>query len=76
MSNIQIPIAIDLLGLIYFAIPKKGEKPVDGITDVNPEGLTSVTGKWADDFAMRLHSSGLTCHVLDRKAWEIKMVTE
>lgn len=62
------------LGLIYFAIPKKGEKPVDGITDSNPEGLTSVTGKWANDFAERLHNAGLTCHVLGREDWEIKMV--
>jgi hypothetical protein len=41
---------------------------------LNPEGLTSVTGKWAADFAGRLQKSGLTCHVLERKEWEIKMV--
>lgn len=29
-------------GLIYFAISKKGEKPIDGITDTNPEGLTGM----------------------------------
>jgi hypothetical protein len=63
------------IGLIYFAISKKGENPIDGITDTNPEGLTSITGKWAGDFAQRLHNSGLTCHVLERNAWEIKMVT-
>ena len=62
------------IGLVYFAISKKGEKPIDGITDTNPEGLTSVTGKWAGDFAARLHSSDLTCHVLERPEWEIKMV--
>ena len=61
-------------GLIYFAISKKGEKPIDGITDTNPEGLTSVTGKWAADFAKRLHNAELTCHVLERSEWEIKMV--
>jgi len=32
-------------GLIYFAVSKKGEKPIDGVTDLNPEGLTSITGK-------------------------------
>ena len=32
-------------GLIYFAVAKKGEKPIDGVTDLNPEGLTSITGK-------------------------------
>ena len=25
--------------LIFFAVAKMGEKPTDGITDVNPEGL-------------------------------------
>ena len=61
-------------GLIYFAVAKKGEKPIDGITDMNPEGLTSVTGKWANDFAERMKAAGLTCHVLDRKSWEVKML--
>ena len=28
-------------GLIYFAISKKGEKPIDGKTDLNPEGTDS-----------------------------------
>ena len=27
--------------LVYFAVAKKGEKPTDGKTDVNPEGLTA-----------------------------------
>ena len=29
------------------AVAKKGDKPTDGITDLNPEGLTAATGKWA-----------------------------
>merc|ERR1719329_1281392 len=33
-------------GLVYFAVSKKGEAPIDGKTDTNPEGLTAVTGKW------------------------------
>lgn len=69
-----MPVYIRNTGLVYFAISKKGEKPIDGVTDTNPEGLTSVTGKWAADFAQRLHSSDLTCHVLERNEWEIKMV--
>lgn len=60
-------------GLIYFAISKKGETPIDGKTDLNPEGLTAVTGKWANDFQIRLNSVGLACHVLDKKNWEIAM---
>ena len=31
--------------LIYFAISKKGDAPIDGKTDLNPDGLTAVTGK-------------------------------
>lgn len=27
--------------LVYFAVAKKGEAPIDGKTDVNPEGLTA-----------------------------------
>lgn len=28
-------------GLIYFAVSKKGEAPIDGKTDLNPEGIIS-----------------------------------
>jgi len=52
--------------LIYFAVAKLGEKPTDGITDNNPEGLTAANGKWAGALAARLASGGMTCHVLDR----------
>lgn len=31
--------------LIYYAVSKKGEQPIDGITELNPEGLTAVTGE-------------------------------
>lgn len=27
--------------LVYFAVAKTGDKPIDGKTDVNPEGLTA-----------------------------------
>jgi len=60
--------------LIYFAVAKKGEKPIDGKTDLNPEGLTSATGKWANDLSLRLQSGGLSCHVYDKKTFEIAMV--
>ena len=49
--------------LAYFAVAKLGEDPTDGKTDLNPEGLTSITGKWAESVAARLHSAGLSCHV-------------
>lgn len=60
-------------GLIYFAVSKKGEKPIDGITRLNPNGLTAVTGKWASDFSNRLSNAGLTCSILDKSTWEISM---
>lgn len=50
--------------LIYFAVSKKGEAPIDGVTDANPEGLTSTCGKWAGEFKERLAKGGLTCHEL------------
>jgi hypothetical protein len=49
--------------LIYFAVAKLGEKPTDGITDLNPEGLTAVCGKHAEAFAARLRKGGLSCKV-------------
>ncbi|KAG5175306.1 hypothetical protein JKP88DRAFT_271006 [Tribonema minus] len=51
--------------LIYFAVAKQGEKPIDGVTDVNPEGLTAATGKWAPAFKERLSTGGLSCHILN-----------
>ena len=40
--------------LIYFVINKLGEDPVDGVTSLDPEGLTCCVGKWAPDLAKRL----------------------
>ena len=51
--------------LVYMAVAKLGDKPTDGITDLNPEGLTAATGKWAEQVAARLRGSGLTCNVLN-----------
>ncbi len=49
--------------LVYFAVAKKGEKPTDGKTDVNPEGLTAAHGPHAAAVAAMLHSGGLSCKV-------------
>mmetsp|Transcript_21208 Transcript_21208/g.52169 ORF Transcript_21208/g.52169 Transcript_21208/m.52169 type:complete len:348 (-) Transcript_21208:2440-3483(-) len=59
--------------LVYMAVAKLGEKPTDGITDKNPEGLTSVTGKWADQVSARLQGAGLTCHAMDRDKFRARM---
>mmetsp|Transcript_33018 Transcript_33018/g.72709 ORF Transcript_33018/g.72709 Transcript_33018/m.72709 type:complete len:292 (-) Transcript_33018:180-1055(-) len=60
--------------LVYFAVSKKGEKPIDGVTDLNPEGLTAVTGVWAGDLAERLQKAGLTCHVYDKDTFTAAML--
>ena len=50
--------------LLYLAVAKMGEAPIDGITDTNPDGLTAATGKWSAAFAGRLAKGGLTCRQL------------
>eukprot|EP00903_Cladosiphon_okamuranus_P009837 g9350.t1 len=59
--------------LIYFAVSKKGEAPIDGVTDANPEGLTSTCGKWAGEFKQRLANGGLTCHELPEDRYTARM---
>lgn len=60
--------------LLYLAVSKMGEKPIDGITDLNPEGLTAATGKWAGAFADRLKKSGLTCRALEGDEYKKAML--
>lgn len=60
--------------LVYFAVAKQGDKPIDGKTDVNPEGLTAATGKHAQAVADRLESAGLSCKVLDRDEYKKSML--
>jgi hypothetical protein len=49
--------------LVYFAVAKLGEAPVDGKTRTNPEGLTAVCGPQAKAFCELLHAGGLSCQV-------------
>ncbi|KAL3157846.1 hypothetical protein ABBQ32_012261 [Trebouxia sp. C0010 RCD-2024] len=60
--------------LVYFAVSKKGEAPIDGKTDANPEGLTAVTGKHAHAFAARLAHGNLSCKVLDQTQYKKSML--
>ncbi|CAE8592571.1 unnamed protein product [Polarella glacialis] len=52
--------------LVYFAVAKKGEPPLDGKTDTDPKGLSAVNalGKWSREVAWRLQTSGLSCRIL------------
>jgi len=60
--------------LVYFAVAKMGDDPIDGKTDVNPEGLTAANGKWAQAMANRLATAELSCKVLDDHAFRASMM--
>ena len=60
--------------MIYFAVAKLGDKPTDGTTDANPEGLTAVNGKHAKVIADRLRANDLTCHELDKDSYKAAMI--
>ena len=53
--------------LIYFAVQKLGDKPVDG-------GGSVVCGPWAETFAQMLQSAGIECTVVDRQTYKQQMV--
>jgi len=56
MDNTQV--------LLYLSVPAKGATPVDGVTTVNPEGLTAATGVHAQAFADRLAAVHMKCNVV------------
>jgi hypothetical protein len=60
--------------LLYLAVAKLGEPPIDGVTEFNPEGLTAATGRWADAFAARLAKGGLRCRALAGDAYAAAML--
>lgn len=52
---------------LWMACMRKGGRPADGRTPDAPEGLTTVSGKWAGALSMRLSTGNLACSVkLDR----------
>jgi hypothetical protein len=50
--------------LLYLSVTAKGVDPVDGVTTVNPEGLTAATGIHAQTFCDRLSALDLKCNVV------------
>jgi hypothetical protein len=50
--------------LLYLSVASMGVEPVDGVTTVNPEGLTAATGEHAQAFADRLAALNLKCRVV------------
>mmetsp|Transcript_9512 Transcript_9512/g.14261 ORF Transcript_9512/g.14261 Transcript_9512/m.14261 type:complete len:325 (+) Transcript_9512:108-1082(+) len=59
--------------LLYLSVPALGVEPVDGITSVNPEGLTAAVGVHAQAFADRLGSLGLECNVVSPEEYQPAM---
>jgi hypothetical protein len=59
--------------LLYLAVTAKGVAPVDGVTAVNPEGLTAATGLHAQAFADRLAVLNLKCNVLSPSEYRAAM---
>lgn len=60
--------------LIYMAVAKLGDKPTDGLTDTDPEGLTAACGKHAEALAARLRAGSMSCHVLETEAFRASML--
>mmetsp|Transcript_38670 Transcript_38670/g.107433 ORF Transcript_38670/g.107433 Transcript_38670/m.107433 type:complete len:327 (+) Transcript_38670:26-1006(+) len=50
--------------LLYLSVTALGAEPVDGVTSVNPEGLTAATGVHAQAFADRVAALNLKCNVV------------
>jgi hypothetical protein len=59
--------------LLYLSVTAKGVDPVDGVTSVNPEGLTAATGIHAQAFTDRLASLDLKCNVVTPKDYRPAM---
>lgn len=49
---------------LYFAVSQFGGDAVDGVTELNPDGLTAVTGKWEYALYERITKAGLTCKIM------------
>lgn len=56
MDNTQV--------LLFLSVTALGADPIDGVTKVNPEGLTAATGEHAQAFADRLAALNLKCNVI------------
>lgn len=59
--------------LLYLSVTAKGAPAIDGVTSVNPEGLTAATGKHAKAFADRVAALNLKCNVLSSKQYKPAM---
>ena len=63
----QHGLAENTQALIYFAVQKLGDTPVDG-------GGSVVCGLWAEAFSQLLQSAGIECTVVERPTYQRQMV--
>lgn len=59
--------------LLYLSVTALGADPVDGVTTVNPEGLTAATGEYAQAFADLLAALNLKCNVVSAQDYRPAM---
>jgi hypothetical protein len=59
--------------LLFLSVPALGVEPVDGITSVNPEGLTAIVGVHGEAFKGLLGSLGLKCNVITMEEYRPAM---
>jgi hypothetical protein len=59
--------------LLYLSVTAKGADPIDGVTSVNPEGLTAAVGEHAQAFADRLKGLDLKCNVVTPEVYRPAM---
>jgi len=59
--------------LLYLSVTAKGVPAVDGVTTVNPEGLTAATGIHAQALADRLAALNLKCKVISSEEYRPAM---
>lgn len=59
--------------LLYLSVTAKGAAPIDGVTAVNPEGLTTATGRHAQAFADRLAALNMKCKVVTPEEYRSAM---
>eukprot|EP00587_Corethron_hystrix_P007048 CAMPEP_0113298916 /NCGR_PEP_ID=MMETSP0010_2-20120614/1159_1 /TAXON_ID=216773 ORGANISM="Corethron hystrix, Strain 308" /NCGR_SAMPLE_ID=MMETSP0010_2 /ASSEMBLY_ACC=CAM_ASM_000155 /LENGTH=287 /DNA_ID=CAMNT_0000152045 /DNA_START=180 /DNA_END=1043 /DNA_ORIENTATION=- /assembly_acc=CAM_ASM_000155 len=59
--------------LLFVAVTSLGADPIDGITSVNPEGLTAATGEHAEALKERLASVDMKCNVLSPEEYRPAM---
>lgn len=59
--------------LLYLSVTAKGVAPVDGVTALNPQGLTCSTGRHAQALADRLEGLNLKCLVVSSQDYRPAM---